>query len=271
MNDRQDALDGDYAQLQYAGQDNLKVRIETHKKYTLPQVDFVDWVLDRLEWRGDEWVIDVGAGDGQYGRAVKERCGFYLAADLYLGMLRDLDGEGLIRLNLDAAAVPLADDALDVILANHMLYYVEDKDPAYAGFSRVLRPGGRLLAATNSELYMGELRVMHSRIAAQFGYAGKLDRLREGRSFTLENGQRSLERHFQRVERFDLPSALVFSEAEPAVAYLASFGDRLFDLLPSGVLWQEVAGALEERIDAHIAEHGEFRVSKLAGVFVCQN
>jgi ubiquinone/menaquinone biosynthesis C-methylase UbiE len=271
MKDGQDERGRDYARRQYAGQDNLKVRIQTHQKYTRPQIDFVDWVLDQLTWRGDEWVIDVGAGDGQYGRAVQDRCAVYLAADLYMGMLRDLDGPSLALLNLDATALPLADDSLDVVLANHMLYYVKEKDRACAGFSRVLRPGGWLLAATNSEHYMGELRQVHAQVAERFGYAHKLDRLREGQSFRLENGRPPLARHFGRVERVDMSSALVFPEAEPVVAYLASFGDRLFDLLPPGVKWEEVAAALKEDLDAHIAERGEFRVSKLAGVFVCQN
>ena len=95
-------------------------------------------------------------------------------------------------------------------------------------------------------------------------------RLREGRSFTLENGRPPLERHFGHVERVDVSSALIFPEAEPVVAYLASFGDRLFDLLPAGISWADVATALKAELDAHIAEHGDFRVSKLVGVFICQ-
>jgi 2-polyprenyl-3-methyl-5-hydroxy-6-metoxy-1,4-benzoquinol methylase len=39
---------------------------------------------------------------------------------------------------------------VDVILANHMLYHVPNQPAAVAEFARVLRPGGYLLASTNS-------------------------------------------------------------------------------------------------------------------------
>ena len=264
-------MEPDYARQQYASQDGLQVRIETHRRYTRPRVDFVAWVMEQVTWRGDEWVLDAGAGTGQYGRMAKERNALYVAADLYLGMLYDLEGEDLIRLNLDAAAVPLAEDSFDIVLANHMLYYVTDLDRAAAGFARVLRPGGVLLAATNSERYMGELRALHARVAARFGYVDRLELLLETQSFTLENGRRPLARHFRQVERIDLTSELVFTEARPVIDYLASSGARLFDLLPQGVSWAEVAAEVERELDEHIAVNGDFRVSKLAGVFVCRN
>jgi ubiquinone/menaquinone biosynthesis C-methylase UbiE len=261
----------DYVEDQYASQDGLQVRVETHRRYTRPRVDFVAWVMEQASWRGDERVIDVGAGTGQYGQLARDRCAMYVAADLYMGMLRDLAGSGLTRLNLDAAALPLADDSVDVLLANHMLYYVADVERAAASFARVLRPGGVLLAATNSEQYMGELRALHRRVATRFGYADKLSLLLEAQGFTLENGRRPLAAHFQRVERRDFASELVFTEARPVIDYLASSGKRLFDLLPAGVSWDEVAAALKRELDEHIADHGVFRVSKLAGVFVCGN
>lgn len=263
--------DAEYVRQQYASQDRLRVRVTVHERFTWPRVDFVAWVLDHLRWRGNEWIVDVGAGTGQYGRAAGGRCRIYVAADMYMAMLRDLGESDWIRLNLDAACMPLRSKSVDVVLANHMLYYVADLDQACAGFARILRPGGYLLAATNSERYMGELRRLHARIAARFGYADRLHLLDEGRDFTLENGRRPLAQYFRRVQRYDLASELRFPTAEPVVAYLASNGSRLFDLLPAAVSWDDVAAALRHELEAHIAEHGLYRVSKLAGVFVCQN
>jgi hypothetical protein len=48
------------------GAAGLDVRIETHQRYTRPQVDFAQWILEQIRWHGDEVVLDVGCGSGLY-------------------------------------------------------------------------------------------------------------------------------------------------------------------------------------------------------------
>ena len=48
----------------YKTQDKLKVRILTHQLYMQPQTDFTNWVLDKIEWQGDETAVDLGSGSG---------------------------------------------------------------------------------------------------------------------------------------------------------------------------------------------------------------
>ena len=145
-----------YVRRQYKTQENLNVRVRTHQLYGVPQVDFPGWVLDRIAWHGGETVVDVGCGSGLYVEPARDRAGHYGAGDLSPGMLRQLEQPGLDRVNLDACALPLADNSADVILANHMLYHVPDQGAALREFVRVLKPTGRLLAATNSSQNMAE-------------------------------------------------------------------------------------------------------------------
>src|SRR5579859_2254301 len=51
----------------------------------------------------------------------------------------------------DAEAIPFPDGSFDAVVANHMLYHVPDKPRAFVETRRVLRPGGRLYAATNGK------------------------------------------------------------------------------------------------------------------------
>jgi hypothetical protein len=37
-----------------------------------------------------------------------------------------------------------------------------------------------------------------------------------------------------------------------------------------GLTWKEIAAAVRDEIDMRIAKNGEFRINKLAGVFVCK-
>jgi len=43
----------------YADDTQLNVRYRTHALYTVDPVDFGQWTLERLAWRGDERVLDV--------------------------------------------------------------------------------------------------------------------------------------------------------------------------------------------------------------------
>jgi hypothetical protein len=63
-------------------------------------------------------------------------------------------------------------------------------------------------------------------------------------------------------------SAFVFPEVEPVLAYISSTRDTLRDDLPPDRTWDEFLAALREVVEAEIVAHGEFRVSKAAGVLV---
>ncbi|MCI0580909.1 MAG: class I SAM-dependent methyltransferase [Chloroflexi bacterium] len=262
-----------YVREQYKSQDNLQIRILTHEKYTQPRVDFVRWVLAHLVWRGDETVVDVGCGSGAYVAETRPRCRRYIAADLSLGMLRGLPYPGLDRLNGDVQRLPLASASAGVVLANHMLYHVPDKEAAVAEIARILRPGGRLLAATNSAHTMAELRQLQAAVGVTLGLAEAQHAFQNSQvlspSFTLENGHSLLERHFEGVERADLHTALVFPEPQPVLDYVSTIRERFEPFLQAGHTWENVIVALRRKLEQIIAQEGKFRVNKLAGVFIC--
>lgn len=259
-----------YMRRQYKTQDNLNVRVRTHQRYGEPQIDFADWVLDQIEWRGDEAVLDVGCGSGIYAHPARRRGAHYFAGDLSLGMLRKLESGGGERVNLNAQALPIAADRIDVLLANHMLYHVPDQQAALSEFSRVLRPGGYLLAATNSGRSMAAFRALSKQALAALGVEAAGD-VRPRLSFTLENGRELLAPYFASVQRRDLPGALIFPEPAPVIAYLASSRERFEAALPAALSWEDMSDALHQILSTHIAAQGVFRVDKLTGVFVCHN
>jgi ubiquinone/menaquinone biosynthesis C-methylase UbiE len=256
----------------YKTQDKLKVRILTHQRYTQPEVDFIGWVLGKIEWQGSETAVDIGCGAGAYITAGQARCRTYIAGDLSFGMVQDLRQPNLPRLNLDAQQIPLADNVADVVLANHMLYHVPDKDAALHEIKRILRPGGHLIAATNSETNMTELFALRRQAMQQLNLS--IDPVLEERPladlFTLENGRSILQPHFSHVQRHDLHSALVFPDPQPILDYIASSRDWYEKFLPETVTWDDLYQQIQTILAAHFVQHQEFRVSKLSGVFTCR-
>lgn len=259
-----------YLQNQYGTKTNLQIRVETHEKYSFPKQDFTGWVLDQIPWRGRERVMDVGCGSGIYTKPTQQRTSHYFAGDLSFGMVQSLPAD-VPRLNLDVQHLPLADESVDVILANHMLYHVPDQDAAAAHFARALRPGGYLLAATNTRRNRLELDELLMAVAQDLaldvppGYFS--DALL---TFTLEDGAALLERHFAHVVKHELASAFIFPNPEPVIAYIGTTREKLLEVAPPGITWEIIADQLRQRLTTHITQHGEFRVNKKAGVFVCR-
>ena len=64
---------------------------------------------------------------------------------------------GFATRQLDLGEIDLADAAFDLVVANHCLYYAPGVAATAVELRRILRPAGRLLAATNGAGHMREL------------------------------------------------------------------------------------------------------------------
>jgi SAM-dependent methyltransferase len=252
----------------YATQEKLAARAQTHARYTVPPLDFPAWVMEQLDWHGRETIVDVGCGHGNYTLWGLALGGRYIAADLSMGMLRDLLMANLRRVNLDAQRLPFVSGAADVVLANHMLYHVPDLDAALSEFRRVLKDDGRLIAATNSDQGLPQLNQLLDETAAQLQFS--LEHATSfNRQFNLENGAASLATHFAHVELREIANQLVFPAPEPILAYVQSMDEWYRAFLPAELSWKEFITAVRRRLETHFQKHSRFHVDKKAGFFLC--
>ncbi|MBZ0317377.1 MAG: class I SAM-dependent methyltransferase [Anaerolineae bacterium] len=261
----------------YADEQAVTLRYQTHKLYSVPQFDFPYWVLDRHQWRGDEFALDAGCGPGIYFDGILNHIpnGRLVSFDLSEGMIRKARShERAAETELlvgDLEAIPFADHTFDVVLANHVLFHVADFDTTVQEIHRVLKPDGVLIAATNSHLSMAEFSILMRRAFSLLGHPVKEEEALfnplQG-SFSLENGAVKLARHFRAVVRHDIPSAFVFSEVQPVINYIASTRAMKEPELPGDITWDDFMTVMTDQVRRLINHFGELVVNKLSGALI---
>lgn len=216
---------------QYKDAKNLTARQALHARFGV-RTDWFDWVYDHLKLSPSQSVLELGCGPADLwlkNRAHLPAGCEIILTDFSLGMLEQAQANLHPILQLvpnvqikfrvvDAQEIPFPAAAFDLVIANHMLYHVPDLARALAEIRRVLRPGGRLIAATNGENHMHEITDLVAR------FDPTLEALREhmGYPFSSNNGAELLAQQFTNIRWHFYPDELLVTEVEPLVDYVFS-------------------------------------------------
>ena len=105
-------------------------------------------VLDLLDPRRGERVLDLGCGDGELTAQLAARGCRVLGVDRSAEFVAAARQRGLTALQADArhlAGPELAAGSFDAVFSNAVLHWIPDAAAVIAGVRRVLRPGGRFV------------------------------------------------------------------------------------------------------------------------------
>jgi SAM-dependent methyltransferase len=201
--------DPELVSCEYATEAGLAVRRDTISRF-LDGPNAVDAALAAVAEVAPVRVLEVGCGMGQFAERIARKLETELVAVDLAPRMVDLARERGVDARLgDVQALAFADGEFDCAIANWMLYHVPDLDAGVRELARVLRPGGRLVAATLGEENLADLWRL-------------VDYPRPTRPFSAENGAEVLGRHFARVERRDVEAALVFPDRAAVQRYVDS-------------------------------------------------
>jgi trans-aconitate 2-methyltransferase len=155
---------------------------DTYHRVSNPHVTWSQAILDRLELRGDETVLDAGCGSGRVTRLLLER--------LPRGRVIAVDGskEMIVRAREELADLPadlrLADltklrlqegEHVDAVFSSAVFHWIADHDALFARLAGALRPGGRISAQCGGE---GNVAAVHDAVlqaAADLGLGASFD------------------------------------------------------------------------------------------------
>jgi ubiquinone/menaquinone biosynthesis C-methylase UbiE len=232
------------------------------------------WRLSSVDWDGSQVVADIGCGNGVDLRQLipQRRCRAAIGIDLSAGMLRSLtdltDTGRLVLVQGDAQQLPLADASVDVALAMHMLYHVPDIGAAARELRRIVRPGGTVLASTNSSKSLAEINDLVKQVLS--ARVTRPARGPERGKFSAENGAEVLEREFAQVTVHRGEATLAFPTAQPVLDYVDSIREPILAQLGQPIDFDAVLDEVRARVDAVIAIDGRFLATYHAGVFTCR-
>jgi SAM-dependent methyltransferase len=244
-------MSGPFVTEQYKTDENLRIRIETHQRYTVgpPLEPAIDKALNLT---GNESLLDIGTGPGDFpGRLRRSgHRGRLLGIDASPGMIAKAKSANpdVEFLQADAQSLPFPDDSFDIVTARHMLYHVPHIPRALREAHRVLRSGGRFLAVTNIQGSMGDYRkALHEAAETLTGQIADAARILVPASdvFNEINAPPRIRNIFGNVSVTFVEAALRFETAEPALRYLDSCA-TLKGLTPPN--WASIRQAFAEAV-----------------------
>jgi len=210
---------------QYQDDQGLVIRKRLHDRYSTNKQGLQNWIYACLDLPESGKFLEVGSGNGDfaYKHKLYKRPGLDLSlSDFSMGMvavMKEKFPHGTDIQQVDVQDLPFEDESFDIVLANAMLYHVPDLDKALKEISRVLKPGGRLYATTFGE------NGLTQHIHAYLGAIGFETQQTDNFTFTLQNGQACLIKHFSQVDRLDYEDRLLIDDPKDLVDYIFSMNN----------------------------------------------
>jgi SAM-dependent methyltransferase len=265
-------IDPEYLAYQYGDSEKLRIRIETHERYSERADDWHELVPSWISPSSGELVLDVGCGFGAFHPSLCRAGARVLGLDLSASMLGEAhrqaarQGMAVQLVRADAQTLPIAEKTCDAVLAMHMLYHVTDIRRGLEDLRRVVKLGGRVLISTNAADHSARLHELHHRAARELGFTPSQRSGFERFSLADLPLVRSV---FPEAELHVLPNAFVFPSKDVALRFYASgrvdaIDERRADGSHRPPLLEKVGAMIDEIIE----REGVFRVEKDAGYFL---
>lgn len=268
--------DDEVVKQQYERADNLERRIRLHEGYSTASQDWSEWIYERLDLYPGASVLEIGCGNGMLWQKniMSLPVGLHLVlTDQSEGMLEQAHEklapyEGLLEERkisveyhvLDANKLRLDKGTYDRIIANHMLYHVENREGCLQEIAKALKPSGVFTCTTIGEHHMHELH----QIVAAFDRRIEMPFEKLNRGFRLENGRQQLEKYFKTVTCERQENSLLVDNVDAIYDYVYSYPGNASCIL------EQRGGEFRQTLKELIEREGALYIRKECGMFFCR-
>mgnify|MGYP004505543663 CR=1 FL=1 len=249
---------------QYKNAKNLNDRISLHEKYSTNKQGWFNWLFEKIDFSKVNRLLELGCGNGKLWQENKIdlRNREIFLSDISDGMVDEVRtklGSDFNCIVANAEKIPFKDAYFDTIIANHVLFYLNDLNQGLKEIDRVLRPNGIFYCSTYGKAHMKEI----TEIVQNFDSRINLSNHSLYDIFGLENGEDILRHYFSNVERMDYEDHLEITESKPLIDYIMSCHGNQNEILGPRL------NEFKEYIESLLKENGKITVTKQAGLFVC--
>jgi len=211
-------------------------------------------VLERLVLKGDETVLDAGAGTGAVSQALAERLprGHVIALDAAPQMVEHARERFAGTTNVevvqgDLYALDLGGRTVDAVFSTATFHWVKDHALLWRNLRGVLNDGGQLVAQCGGEGNIESVRRAYSEVAARDPFAGYVGDWHPTHFASAEETERlMIEVGFTKVDAW----------LEPRPVYPEDVGKHLREV---------ILGAHKERLPDELFEPFVEQVTELVG------
>ncbi len=250
---------------QYKNAKNLNDRISLHEKYSANKQGWFNWLFNQIDFSKVNRLLELGCGNGKLWQENKIdlRNREIFLSDISEGMVEEVRnklGSDFNCIVADAEKIPFKDSYFDSIIANHVLFYLNDLNLGLKEIDRVLKSDGILYCSTYGKNHMKEI----TEIVQNFDSRINLSNHSLYDIFGLENGEDILSKYFSNIQRMDYQDSLAITESKPLIDYIMSCHGNQNEIL--GPRLNEFKEYIEELLE----NNGKIVVTKEAGLFVCR-
>lgn len=250
---------------QYKNAKNLNDRISLHEKYSTNKQGWFNWLFNQIDFSKVNRLLELGCGNGKLWQEnrIDLRNREIFLSDISEGMVEEVRnklGTDFNCIVADAEKIPFKDEYFDSIIANHVLFYLNDLNLGLKEIDRVLKSDGILYCSTYGKNHMKEI----TEIVQSFDSRINLSNHSLYDIFGLENGESILKEYFFNIQRMDYKDSLEITESKPLIDYIMSCHGNQNEIL--GPRLNEFKEYIEELLE----NNGKIVVTKQAGLFICK-
>ena len=248
---------------QYKNAKNLNDRISLHEKYSTNSQGWFNWLFEKIDFSKVNRLLELGCGNGKLWQenTIDLRNREIFLSDISEGMVDEVRtklGSDFNCIVVNAEKIPFKDAYFDTIIANHVLFYLNDLNQGLKEIDRVLKPNGVFYCSTYGKEHMKEI----TELVQNFDSHINLSNHSLYDIFGLENGEAILKKYFSNVQRLEYPDSLEITESKPLIDYIMSCHGNQNEILGPRL------NEFKEYIDELLKKNGKIVVTKHAGLFI---
>nr|WP_302419362.1 MerR family transcriptional regulator [uncultured Romboutsia sp.] len=245
---------------QYIDSSNLDASVKLQDRFSSNRHGWYKWTFNNIKLNKKYKVLEIGCGNG----ALWSKNIDLLDKDINITLTdvcEDMVNNAKKNLSdysdvfdfeiVDPNNIPFEDESFDLVIANHILFYMKDLDKVLKEIKRVLKVGGHFYSSTIDSKNMKELESLMKGFNSNI----KISEEKISSKFGMENGQEILSKHFSQTKRYLYEDKLVINDSKGILEYIYSIPGNIIELVDTK------KKDFEKYIDLNINKHGNIYIT----------